>query len=162
MNVNERWSETEERLLCLGMKVYHEHDFPISMASGLLESRAYKSTSDKWCRSLNPIYSTKPYTIREDKALLAAVKKSKVTPSPDNWKIIANQFPKRNPRSLMYRWVELAKEKDVLKLQGGSLIEKGIRNIGRKGKRRGQTGDDEELGPGDFALRIKKKRRTVT
>eukprot|EP01083_Nonionella_stella_P251372 867363_1 len=112
------------------------------MASGLLESRAYKSISDKWCRPLNPIYSTQPYTIRGDKALLAAVKKSKVTPSPDNWKIIANQFPKRNPRSLMYRWVEIAKEKDVLKLQGGSLLEKGVRNIGRKGKRRGQTDSD--------------------
>lgn len=116
--INERWSETEERTLALSMKIFDGEAFIMSKA-GLLFNRSMKSVSDKWSRSVNPIYSTQPYTVEEDKALHTAIEKA--DPLTDDWRSISEQFPTRNPRSLFYRWVELAKERN-LSYSGGFII----------------------------------------
>ncbi len=161
--VMERWNETEERTLVMSMKAYSESDTPLARAAGLLEHRSFKSVADKWMRCLNPCWSTQPFTVREDKALLKAVKDAKVPITVENWKeVISDQFPTRSPRSLMYHWVELCQKEDVLKLSGSQLLQKGLRSIGRKtkGSNANVTGG-EDLDADDFVLRVKKKKRVA-
>ena len=75
----------------------------------MLPNRSGKLVMDKWNRSLNPIYSTQPFTKAENERLVSAVKENNVNSSSD-WKIIARMFPLRNPRSLLSRYLELTKD----------------------------------------------------
>ncbi len=74
---------------------------------------------DKWNRSLNPIYNTQPFTWKEDEQLLAAVERTKVKSS--DWKLIADLFPLRNPRSLLSRYTELTKNVRTSFFKGGNI-----------------------------------------
>ena len=156
--INEKWSDEEERMLVMGMKVYGENAAP--KAALLLDNRASRMVTDKWTRSLNPCYNTQPFSETEDKALIAAVKKrnSKI----DNWNNIASKFPTRNPRMIINRWMELGKREDVAKLHGNQFVRWGVKQIGRtvrKSRRKdGDTGE-EVLTSSDFAVRFKKRQR---
>mmetsp|Transcript_7527 Transcript_7527/g.11485 ORF Transcript_7527/g.11485 Transcript_7527/m.11485 type:complete len:504 (+) Transcript_7527:139-1650(+) len=104
---SERWSETEERILVLGMRAYCDDDFSVSKVASLLPNRSLKLVMDKWNRSLNPQYNTQPFTWKEDEQLLSAVKRTKA--QSRNWKVIASLFPSRKPWSLLSRFTELTK-----------------------------------------------------
>lgn len=106
---NERWSDYEERMLVLGMKVFCEDEYSTSQVASLLPNRSNKLVSDKWNRCMNPIYSTQPFSKSENERLVSAVKESNVNASSD-WKVIAKMFPLRNPRSLLSRYLELTKD----------------------------------------------------
>jgi len=113
---------------------------------------------------MNPCYNTQPFTAKEDKALIAAAKKTNA--SPDDWNAVALKFPSRNPRSLLNRWMELGKKEDVAKLQGNQLMKRGLRRIGRRvlrstrNKKVVRDEGDDVLTASDFAVRFKKKQRT--
>jgi len=153
---NERWSEDEERMLVLGMRAFSDDDCAVTKVAALIPNRAAKSVIDKWNRSLKPMYSTQPFTIAEDKKLLSYVKKHKI--GPGNWKVVSKIFPTRNPRSLLFRWMELAKDDDILKRQGEDLIQK---SVGKRGlvrvARYDETDDRDILNADDFVIRFKKK-----
>jgi len=71
-----------------------------------MPSRSCKLVMDKWNRSLNPIYSTQPFTTFENERLLQVVNDRQ-----QKWKEIAKEFPLRNPRSLVSKYSDLMKER---------------------------------------------------
>lgn len=160
--VNEKWSEEEERTLAMAMKVYSQTDNALAKASFLLDGRSAKMVADKWIRSMNPCYNTQPFSIKEDKALVATVKK--LNANPENWNKVASKFPNRNPRSLLNRWIELANVQDVAKMQGNQLVQRKVRRLGRKKLNKSKNvvkegGTDDVITCEDFALRLKKRQR---
>jgi hypothetical protein len=162
--VNEKWSEEEERTLAMAMKVYSETDNALAKASFLLDGRSAKMVADKWIRSLNPCYNTQPFSDKEDKDLIAAVKQ--LNANPENWNKVASKFPNRNPRALLSRWMELAHVNDVAKMQGNQLVQRGVRRLGRKKLNKSKSiqnevETDDVLTPEDFALRLKKRKRVT-
>lgn len=114
-----KWSEREERLLVLGMRLFCESDSAISKVSALFPNRASKSVSLKWYRSLDPKYSTQPFTARDDAALLAAVKSSRR--GTINWNDISKIFA-RHPSRVLNRWLELATKQDICEMRRDSFI----------------------------------------
>ena len=65
---------------------------------------------DKWNRSLNPVYSTQPFTKVEDRKLLLAVKETNI--KSRDWKVVSRMFPLRNPRTLLSRYLDLTNSKN--------------------------------------------------
>jgi hypothetical protein len=101
--------------------------------------------SEKWERSLNPEYSTNPFSASEDLALMEAVRLS-----PDaGWTEISRLFPSRHARTLANRWNELANSEDLLRKYG--------RAMKQKGARRGVVGREGLLSLDDFVVRAKKE-----
>lgn len=80
-------------------------------SKALLPNRSCKLVMDKWNRSLNPIYSTQPFTKAESDKLLKIVNEH--AQIPRDWKAISKHFPFRNPRSLSSRYSELSKDNEV-------------------------------------------------
>uniref|UniRef100_A0A7S4IXM9 Myb-like domain-containing protein n=1 Tax=Odontella aurita TaxID=265563 RepID=A0A7S4IXM9_9STRA len=112
---NEAWSDDEERRLALCMKVYRDAQSPLLRACTHFSDRASKSVSEKWLRSLDPEITYKPFTKSEDEKLLRAIKEIG-GPEKCSWVQLTRQhFPFRNPRSLKYRWMEVAKDEDIEK-----------------------------------------------
>lgn len=101
------WTNTEERALAIYMKIYN-NDFH-AVASHL--HRNFKSVADKWDRSLNPEYSTKPFTKEEDAALIEIVRSN---PQCGWTAISVDHFPHRHPHRLANRWSEVATDKDIV------------------------------------------------
>jgi len=105
--------------------------------------RSSKAVSEKWDRSLNPEYSSKPFTSSEDQTLLEAVRQA-----PDaGWAELARLFTSRHPRSLYHRWNEIATEEDLL-LKYGTYMK-------QEGARRGLVKSDGLLSSDDFVVRAK-------
>jgi hypothetical protein len=135
------WSTEEDMTLALCMKIYCNDDNPLVSAGNHLPMRASQSVTAKWHRSLNPQFSTLPWTPEEDQRLIQIVKNSTVDKS---WTQIATMdFPDRNPRTIQARWTEVASSKDLLKNYGEAL---------RKREARGTL-----LSAKDFVLRVKSK-----
>ena len=172
---NEKWSETEERTLAMGMKIYNDSENTPAKAAGLLERRSNKMVADKWLRSMIPCYNSQPFSTEEDKALIAAVKKMKNKNKGGDGKgevfafaSIAKKFPTRNPRWLQNRWVELAKHEDLASVKGDQMMKFRVSRLGRKdlrsvrNKRKAGTSivvEDEVLSAADFAITFKKRPR---
>lgn len=160
--VNEKWTEEEERMVVMGMKVY-QGEYAAPKAAFLVDSRSSKMVCDKWNRSLNPCYNTQPFSQIEDRAMIAAVKKRKGI--INSWSEITSKFPLRHPAAVKNRWMELAKREDIVKLQGNQYMRWGMQRLGRKIKKSrrnedGDTADLDVLASSDFAVRFKKKLRT--
>lgn len=101
--------------------------------------------TEKWERSLNPEYTSKPFTPLEDQTLLEAVRES-----PDvGWAELARLFPSRHSRSLSHRWNELASPDDLLLKYGASMKQEGAR--------RGLVKSDGLLSLEDFVVRAKQE-----
>lgn len=133
------WSTEEDMTLALCMKIYHNDGNPLVPAGNHLPMRASQSVTAKWHRSLNPQFSTLPWTPEEDQRLIQTVKNSTVDKS---WTQIAMaDFPDRNPRTIQARWTEVASSEDLLKNYGEAL---------RKREARGTL-----LSAKDFVLRVK-------
>jgi len=115
-----RWSQNEERKLVLSMKVYSENRNDIGKARNHFPHRSAKMVSEKWVRSLNPVYVTQPFTPYEDEMLLSLVKIHGV----DNWGDISGKMWHRDPRKLLHRWMVIADSKDVLKAMGERYFRK--------------------------------------
>ena len=100
---------------------------------------------EKWERSLNPEYSSKPFTPSEDQALLEAVRQA-----PDEgWTELSRFFQSRHPRSLSQRWKELASPEDLLLKYGTTMKQEGAR--------RGVVKSDGLLSSDDFVVRAKQE-----
>ena len=123
------WSDYEERRLPICMKVYYTPDpqdgFQLYCASTHCYGRSTKSVVDKWNRSINPAYSTKPFTNEEDEALLKVMRSVLIdrneTGDADNplqhigWvELSQTYFPHRHPQRLNSRWSELATDQDII------------------------------------------------
>lgn len=152
--LNGKWSEEEERLIAMSMKVFSESDEYVSAkASCMVPQRAAKMVSEKWSRGMNPCYNTQPYSKSEDKALVQAIKKRKGI--IDDWSDVAKRFPTRNPISLMKRFLQIGDEEDIAKLHGHQVMQRNLRSIGR-GVKLGQSSEEGEgLSSSDFAVRFK-------
>lgn len=99
--------------------------------------------SEKWDRSLNPDYSSKPFTPSEDQTLLEAVRQS-----PDiGWTELSRLFTSRHPRSVYQRFNEISTEKDLLLKYGATMKQEGAR--------RGLVKSDGLLSSDDFVVRAK-------
>lgn len=107
--------------------------------------RSSKAVSEKWDRSLNPAYTSKPFTPSEDKIVLEAVRQS-----PDaGWAELSKLFTSRHPRSLNHRWNEIATEEDLLLKYGTKMKQQGAR--------RGLVKSDGLLSSDDFVVRVKQE-----
>lgn len=115
------WTENEERLLALSMKVFRDDEFPLVKATALLPNRAEASVKYKWNQCLDPKYDTNEWTSKEDEGLLMTVEKHEVY---DGWNAVAKEYPHRNPRLLENHWLGLAKEEDIRKRRGDAFITK--------------------------------------
>lgn len=117
LNVNmkhEGWSAQEERTLCLLMKVYSYGSSTVSSSSSSMSplylatthfsNRSTKSVSDKWNRSLDPAYSSRPFTPQEDKKLLQI---RQAFPEMGWMRLSLEHFPTRHGQRLAHRWTEL-------------------------------------------------------
>lgn len=130
---NEPWSQDEERRLPILMKMYYKSDSSSStvtatkndlfLASTHYNHRGTKSVVDKWHRSINPQYSTKPFSKQEDEKLVQILRDAIARKCDDSssgfvmgWtKLSQMHFPDRHPQRLMNRWAELASDTDILK-----------------------------------------------
>lgn len=113
------WTENEERLLALSMKVFREDESPLIKVTTLLPDRAEASVKYKWNQCLDPKYNANEWTSKEDEDLLMVVGNHEVY---DGWNTIAKQYPQRNPRLLENHWLGLAKEEDITKRRGDAFI----------------------------------------
>lgn len=135
------WSTEEDMTLVLGMKIYQNDANPLVPAGNHLPRRASQSITAKWYRSLNPFYSTTPWTPGEDQRLIDVVKANNEMVM--SWSELAQKyFPDRNPRTIQARWTEVASSHDFLQKYGEAL---------KKRKARGTV-----LGTNDFVLRIRR------
>lgn len=152
--LNGKWSEEEERLMAMSMKVFSENDEYVSAKAGcMLPQRSVKMVTEKWSRGMNPCFNTQPYSESEDKALAQAVKKRKGI--IDDWSDVAKKFPTRNPISLMKRFLQIGDEEDIAKLHGHQVMQRNLRSIGR-GVNLGKSSEEGEgLTSSDFAVRFK-------
>jgi Myb-like DNA-binding domain len=143
------WSEYEERRLTICMKIYYSLNQQdcnqIYCASTHCRGRGAKSVVDKWNRSINPDYSTRPFTREEDEALLQVMRSSI---SQNNASDCGNQhigwvdlshkfFPNRHPQRLQNRWSELATDQDIINRERAKLLKESssksaISDYGRK------------------------------
>jgi hypothetical protein len=117
------WSPTEERRLAILMKLYHTVDPTLSsesagvwrsdlfLASTHFHGRTIKSVADKWQRSINPDYSSRPFTTAEDQRLLAVLRRQ---PSMGWSELSSLHFKDRHPNRLLSRWSELATDQDIV------------------------------------------------
>mmetsp|Transcript_22754 Transcript_22754/g.37680 ORF Transcript_22754/g.37680 Transcript_22754/m.37680 type:complete len:414 (-) Transcript_22754:53-1294(-) len=106
--VNHQWSETDERRLCLLMKVYRDSQFPFVAAASHFPNRGSRSVHDKWSRTLDPNYDLdKQFTPEEDHKL-------RQLHASSDWKGAEKQFPGRLSQSLTKRWKELVSEEKVV------------------------------------------------
>jgi Myb-like DNA-binding domain len=131
------WTIEEDMTVALCMKIYQEDSNPLVSAGKHLPMRASQSITAKWHRSLNPQFSTLPWTPDEDQRLIQAAKIC----GEKSWTDIAVAFPDRNPRTIQARWTEVASSEDLLKKYGEAL---------RKREARGTL-----LSAKDFVLRVK-------
>lgn len=131
------WSTEEDMTVALCMKIYQEDANPLVPTGKHLPLRASQSITAKWHRSLNPQFSTLPWTPDEDQRLIQAAKNS----GEKSWTDIAVAFPDRNPRTIQARWTEVASSEDLLKKYGEAL---------RKREARGTV-----LSAKDFVLNVK-------
>jgi hypothetical protein len=132
------WSDYEERRLPICMKVYHsvhpQDLYQMYCASTHCHGRSTKSVVDKWNRSINPAYSTKPFTTEEDEALLRVMRSvlenntgteagdTQVQLQHIGWvQLSQGYFPQRHPQRLQSRWSELATDQDIINLERARL-----------------------------------------
>lgn len=118
-----RWSDDEERRLPILLKIYNHHDATPDDSNALRMAsthynRNVKSVVDKWQRTLNPQYSTQPFTRDEDERM-KDILRANVTLS---WTELSRQyFPHRHPQRLTYRWTETASDKEILERERALL-----------------------------------------
>jgi hypothetical protein len=123
------WSDYEERRLPICMKIYNEKNagdnHQLYRASTHCYGRSTKSVVDKWNRSINPVYSAKPFTKEEDDTLLhvmrsafaanGEIRDSQKQSRHIGWtKLSQTFFPNRHPQRLQSRWAELATDQDIV------------------------------------------------
>jgi hypothetical protein len=112
--------------LCVLMKVYSQgpHNYeqgeqtstsssPLYLASTHFHNRSTKAVSDKWNRSLDPAYSSRPFTPQEDAKLVQLVKQY---PALGWTRLSMEHFSSRHGQRLAHRWTELA-DQDALVAQ---------------------------------------------
>jgi hypothetical protein len=131
------WSDYEERRLPICMKVYYtpnaQDGFQLYCAATHCYGRSTKSVVDKWNRSINPAYTTKPFTADEDAELLKVMRsillghhhgmghgqkstaQKSTAPNHIGWvELSQTYFPHRHPQRLQSRWSELATDQDII------------------------------------------------
>lgn len=143
------WSENEERRLPIFMKIYAAANEPSSsqsssqdlfLAAAHCHGRSTKSVVDKWNRSINPEYSSRPFTPHDDEALMQVMRSTLTSAATTNaaanatdagssnnnnntttgpigigWTELSQKhFPDRHPQRLQSRWSELASDQDIL------------------------------------------------
>jgi len=139
----DNWEEEEERKLAVLMKIYRDYRPELQTSTAKVASggalylagthfpgRSSKSVSDKWNRSLNPEYSTRPFTKEEDNRLLSVMKQQQAVAPTGNsrgesigWTDLCRQyFPNRHPQRLANRWSEIASDNDILAHSGRKSI----------------------------------------
>jgi hypothetical protein len=120
------WSDEEERRLPIFMKIYHRPEDeslamvvnPLFLASTHCYGRGTKSVVDKWNRSINPEYSSQPFTQQEDEALMRVMRETVL-----GWTELTQlHFPDRHPQRLQSRWSELASDQDILDRERELLV----------------------------------------
>jgi hypothetical protein len=147
------WTEEEERKLVILMKIYRDCNNPIDKASLHFPHRATKMVWDKWERSLNPEYLTRPWTTEEDQALLAAVERYEggwITSSAE----ICEEFPLRRTKQLYNRWLDLIDEDCLVRHRHESL-----KNKAAKASAVSSSTKETLLDPNDLVVQVKRKRR---
>lgn len=147
------WSEEEERKLVILMKIYRDCTNPIDRASLHFPHRATKMVWDKWERSLNPEYLTRPWTPEEDQALLAAVERYDggwITSSAQ----ICEEFPLRRTKQLYNRWLDLIDEDCLVRHRHESLTHKAA-----KASATSTSTKETLLDPNDLVVQVKRKRQ---
>jgi Myb-like DNA-binding domain len=140
------WSDYEERRLPICMKIYYTPNpqdcHQLYRASTHCYGRSTKSVVDKWNRSINPAYSTKPFTKEEDEALLSVMRSAlnvvddtltdlQKHPQHIGWtQLSQSYFPHRHPQRLQSRWSELATDTDIVNRERArlKLVTSGISN----------------------------------
>ena len=145
------WSDHEERRLPICMKIYYtpnpQDGFQLYCASTHCNGRSTKSVVDKWNRSINPAYSTKPFTTEEDEALLKVMRSVLGSRSElgdvqsqlqhIGWvELSQTYFPHRHPQRLQNRWSELATDQDIINREKAKLAAEnnGIENMSGESK----------------------------
>lgn len=106
---HDAWSDEEERKLAIVMKMYKSSPGnDLHQLVYHLPGRSMKSVVDKWHRTLNPVYSTIPFTAAEDEALLQAARQEESRGRGIQWVNFAHEkFPKRHPQRLQRRYLNL-------------------------------------------------------
>jgi hypothetical protein len=150
------WSEYEERRLPICMKIYYSPNQQdcnqLYCASTHCHGRGSKSVVDKWNRSINPEYSTRPFTREEDDALLLVMRSSLSQNAPNDrvgeqcqkhmgWTDLSLKFfPNRHPQRLQNRWSELATDQDIINRERAKLRKENssaaVSDHGRKRQKR--------------------------
>lgn len=101
------WTDFEERKLTVLMKIYRGDVLLVSKHM----NRALKAVSDKWQRTLNPEYSTIPFSKEDDAKLISIIRSQPQL----GWRDISrDHFPDRHPQRLMNRWSDLATDADII------------------------------------------------
>jgi Myb-like DNA-binding domain len=146
---HDRWTDEEERKLAICMKVYKNSSRDLSLASTHLPNRATKSVADKWHRSLNPEYSSRPFSKNDDDALMDALRKEGCL----GWTELSRKyFPDRHPQRLHSRWSEIATDDDILARSGDALVRERTKRSGRS-----SFEGDGVFNADDFIVQVKKK-----
>jgi len=122
---SDRWSEAEERRLPILMKIYHNHAAARASSdtfrTALHFDRNSKAVVDKWNRTLNPEYSTRPFSAQEDEQLLALVRANRSI----GWaELSRDHMPHRHHQRLSSRWQEICTDQDVLSRERALLAVK--------------------------------------
>lgn len=146
-NSHDAWSDDEERLLALCMKVYSNTPNGLYRASMHLKNRSNRSVADKWQRSLNPEYKIRPFTKEEDATLMQV---ARANPKMGWTELSRQYFRERHPQRLSARWSELANDQDILARSGESLVSK-------QGSKKRRVDDEARLELDDFVVHIQKK-----
>lgn len=120
----------------------------------LFPNRTYKSIVDKWNRSLDPSFSSVPFSEQEDKDLLEAIQN--ISSSNINWKEISRQFPSRKPETLFNRWTMIAPTDEVMNMKKKLLLQRGVKRIGRI--TRADEMEESVLDSDELVLVFKKRR----
>ena len=130
------WSDYEERRLPICMKIYYtpnpQDGFQLYCASTHCYGRSTKSVVDKWNRSINPAYTTKPFTNEEDEELLKVMRSvlgnhNEIDDAQKQlqhigWVELSQTFfPHRHPQRLQSRWSELATDQDIINREKARL-----------------------------------------
>lgn len=160
------WNDYEERRLPICMKIYFSPNRQdcnqFYCASTHSHGRGSKSVVDKWNRSINPEYSTKPFTKDEDEALLLVMRSSLSQNHLNHcgdaqfqrhigWTDLShNFFPNRHPQRLQNRWSELATDQDIINRERAKLLKESSSNsavsdYGRKRQKRCRSYRDVDV-----------------
>jgi Myb-like DNA-binding domain len=146
------WSPTEERRLAILMKLYHINtDRTMSsesasvwrsdlfLASTHCHGRTIKSVADKWQRSINPDYSSRPFTTAEDQRLLAVLRSQPAM----GWSELSSlHFKDRHPNRLLSRWSELATDQDIVNRE--QALQAGVGSVGLRRRQLGAVDDGHD------------------